>query len=301
MASSKRKRKKKPRKASGATGSGDPRVAEGAESHLDSLFKLVFEVTETADRAMPLTPNPSDRLVRFDMEILARAINSMKSVYLLLRSGHWEHASGITRQLFELLVNMEYLGKQPSRWDATLLYCRFGLLQMALEHHRKAMYNKETGRYVDERRVAFLEKILDGSFDDFKGKPRPDGTTRWVTSWNRKNTKEMSDLSSDRMRPKQYVNLFASWSEQAHATPGSLMDNLFRDMEEDWWERAMESDTQKIVETASMALLLFLSLWRELPHAFPLPREQANAWTRRMMEIVAAPEFDALPGYRVGG
>ncbi|MGC5565326.1 DUF5677 domain-containing protein [Streptomyces sp. FR-108] len=298
MAQSRRRKPKKDRRKSGATGSRDPRVAVVPVPHLKPLYKLLSEVTATADRLILSTPDEPDRLVRFDTEILVRAINSVKSVRLLLEGGHWEHASGIIRQLFELLVNMEYLGKQPDRLEATLLYCRFGMLQLVREQHRRCLYNRDTGRPVDKEHLAFLEKLLDESFDDFQGLPRADGSVRWVSSWSRKSTKALSDLSDDAMRPHQYEHLFTSWSEQAHAAPRSLIENIFRDAGEDWVSEAMESDTKKVIEAANLTVAMFVALWRELPHAVPLPAEQANSWMRTTMQFMAVPDFDDLPGYR---
>ncbi|MFF2325310.1 MULTISPECIES: DUF5677 domain-containing protein [unclassified Streptomyces] len=263
------------------------------------LHKLLAEVAAAADGLVLATPvDPDDLLIRFDTEILVRAINSLKSVQALLEHGHWEHAAGITRQLFELLVNMEYLGAQPSRFEATFEYCHFGVLQFMREKHRQLLYNKETGRPVEAERLAFLEKMLDSTFDQFKGQPRADGTTRWVPSWSRKSTRVLADLSPDKMRAHQYEHLFTSWSEQAHAAPRSLIENLFHNAGEQWVEEVFESDSKKIIESASMTLMMFLSLWRVLPHAVPLSSDQVLSWTRRMMEIVAVPEFDLLPGYR---
>uniref|UniRef100_A0AAU2VL42 DUF5677 domain-containing protein n=1 Tax=Streptomyces sp. NBC_00008 TaxID=2903610 RepID=A0AAU2VL42_9ACTN len=267
--------------------------------HLKPLHELLQEVTATSDRLILSTPDAPDRLVRFDTEILVRGINSVKSVNLLLEGGHWEHASGIIRQLFELLVNMEYLGKQPDRLEATLLYCRFGLLQLVREQHRHCTYSRDTGRLVDQEHLAFLEKLLDEAFDDFQGAPTADGSVRWVGSWSRKTARALADLSDDTMRPHQYDHLFTSWSEQAHAAPRSLIDNVFRDAGEGWVSEVMESDTRKVIEAANLTVAMFVALWGELPHAVPLPPEKALVWMRTMMQFIAAPEFDHLPGYRV--
>lgn len=100
------------------------------------------------------------------------------------------------------------------------------------------------------------------------------------------------------MRLHQYENLFISWSEQAHAAPRSLIDNIFREADEGWIERTIESDERKIVEASSMTLMLFLALWEELPHAIQPTAEQTLNWMRVMMHIIGAPEFDSIPGYR---
>lgn len=73
----------------------------------------------------------------------------MKAVRTLLEQGHWEPAVGVTRQLFELLVNMEYLGAMENREEGALLFARFGLLQMLLAQQRKVACQQEKGHPYD--------------------------------------------------------------------------------------------------------------------------------------------------------
>lgn len=273
-------------------------VVTPPKDRLGSLFKLMGDVTLAADRAVLATPHAQERLVRFDAEILIRGINSVKSVRCLMEQGHWEHAVGITRQLFELLVNMEYLHTLEDRYQGTFDYVNFGLLQQVQAHHRGMMYLQETGRPVDAERLAFLQGLLDDSFPEFKGKVKPDGTQGWVPSWSRKSTRALAELSGDVMRPHQYQQLFTLWSEQSHATPGSFIENMLRGDEEDWIEKAVAVDDKKIVETAGMTLMFFIQLWAKLPNVNPLPPTFVD-WTRQMMQMIGAPEFDSLPGFLV--
>lgn len=101
------------------------------------------------------------------------------------------------------------------------------------------------------------------------------------------------------MRRHQYEHLFTSWSEQAHAAPRSLIDNVLRDAGEGWVEEIMESDTKKVIEAANLTVAMFVALWGQLPHAVPLPAEQAKSWMRTLMQFMVVPEFDHLPGYCV--
>lgn len=297
-----RKKKSKSSRRSGATGSRNPLVTSvpAPKDQLRPLFAIFGDMTSTADRLILETPEASSNLARFDVAILVRGINSLKSIRLLLENGHWEHAVGITRQLFELLVNMEYLGSLEDRLDATFQYVRFGALQMMLERHREIAYSERTNRPVDEEKRAFFQYHFDNSFDDFKGRPKDDGSVRWVPSWSKKNTKALAELSSNKMRIHQYENLFTLWSEQAHATPGSLIHDILRVADGDWVDELVQSDERKIVEASSMAIMLFVELWMQLPHVAPPPAADVRDWARRMMEIVGAPEFDSLPGYRSG-
>jgi hypothetical protein len=299
-----RKRKKDQRRRPGAQVSGNPQVRHvpAPKVRLKPLFKLFGDVTGAADRLVHATPVGSDdRLVRFDAEVLVRGINSMKAAGLLMEQGHWEHAVGVTRQLFELLINMEYLAAMEDREAGVLLYLRFGALQFALEQQKDYLYNQATGRPIDAQRLALLEHFLDVAFDDFKGKPKHDGTVSWVPSWSRKNAKTLAELSPSKMREHQYRYLYAAWSEQAHATPSSLIHNVFREGTEGWVDEVIESDDRKIIETGTMTLMLFLELWDALPYVPPMPKDKSREWAEQMRDILAVPDlFEELDRHRQG-
>lgn len=293
MAQSKTRKKDRGRRP-GTQVPGNPQVrhAPSPKVRLKPLFKLFNDVTSTGDRLVREHPVSSeDRLPRFDTEVFVRGINSVKAAGLLMEQGHWEHAVGVTRQLFELLINMEYLGTLEDRQAGVLLYLRFGALQFALEQQKDTLYNQATGRPVDAQRLAMLEHFLDVAFDDFKGKPRHDGTVPWVPSWSRRNTKALAELSPSKMRVNQYQYLYAAWSEQAHATPSSLIHNVFREAGDGWVDEVIESDDKKIIETSAMTLMLFLELWDTLPYAPSMPRDKSLEWAERMKDIMAVPDL----------
>src|SRR6266566_2805132 len=124
------------------------------KTRLRSLFALLHDVITSADRTLLITENVDEPLVRFDVAMLQRGINALKAVRLLTEHGHWEFAAAATRQLYELVVNMEYLGEQPDRDEAAFRYAKFGLLQTVQAEHRTALYNEKTGRPVEEQRLA---------------------------------------------------------------------------------------------------------------------------------------------------
>ncbi|WP_160160316.1 DUF5677 domain-containing protein [Streptomyces sp. SLBN-134] len=139
------------------------------------LLKLISDVAIGAEKSILATPHPEDPIVRFDVEILMRGANSVKAVRALLEKGFWEHAVGVVRQVFELLVNMEYLAKQESREDATMLFARFGLLQMILARLRRMSYEEDKGRPIDDKLFAELERHLQNDFVDFRAKSQLNG------------------------------------------------------------------------------------------------------------------------------
>jgi hypothetical protein len=183
----------------------------------------MVDVTSSADKALLMTRNVGDQLVRFDVGILVRAINAVKSVRLLLEQAHWEFAAAAVRQLFELTVNMEYLAGQPDRKQATFRYAKYGLLQMVRHEHHAALYSLKTGRPVDAGRLAVLGSLLAHSFPEFRKKGRADGSPNWATSWCDRTTRNLAESSTEALRRDQYQMLFSTWSEQTHASPGGAM------------------------------------------------------------------------------
>ncbi|WP_405908703.1 DUF5677 domain-containing protein [Streptomyces sp. NBC_00828] len=291
-----KKRKKNQRRRTGAQVSGNPQARHAAspKGRLGPFFKLLGEVAVSAEQAVQSTSNPADQFVRFDIEILMRGANSVKAVRTLLEQGHWEPAVGVTRQLFELLVNMEYLGAMEDRGEGTLLFGRFGLLQMLLAQQRKVAYEQEKGHPSDTQLAALVDHHLANDFSDFQGTPRADGSVRWVSSWCRKDTAQLAGLSSDPMRAHQYNLLFRVWSEQAHAAPGALIANMFRGSEEGWVDKAVTENDRSSVEAVVFTVMFFLRLWLELPNV-PVSPERVAKWLGELSALHGGPELPPRP------
>jgi len=291
-----RKRKNQQGKRPGARVSGNPQVERVASprARLRPFFKLMEDVTSAADRTVLTTPDVEDVLTRFDAEIFVRGINSAKAVRALLEHGHWEHAVGVTRQLFELLVNMEHLGTLENRREATLQFTRFGLLQHLLAQQRKASYNREKGHPVDAEFAATVEQHLRGDFTDFQGKLKNDGSVNWVKSWCRKDTAALAKLSADPMRSHHYNILFRVWSEQAHAAPGALIRNMFREDNEGWVKKTVAETDQASKDTLTFTLMFFLRLWVELPHV-EVSHERVAVWLGELSVLNGGPDLPPRP------
>ncbi|MFJ9692667.1 DUF5677 domain-containing protein [Kitasatospora sp. NPDC101183] len=279
-----KKPRKRPQPQSSTRNTRVTRVAS-PKTRLRPAFKILEDVAAAGDRAAMATPGADDPVVRFDAEILIRGVNGLKSVRLLLEHGHWENAVAVTRQLFELLVNMEYLGTLGDRRQATLKYCRFGVLQLIDSKLREARYNEKTGRPFDAEWVSKLELLRGNSFSDFQGKPKADGKVHFWQTWTGKKTKALAELSSSAMRAQQYDHLYSEWSEQTHATPSSLLDNIFRGADTDWVEEAIATDDRKTVETIMMTVVLFMELWGELPNVPELDPAVGLGWTNGLSEF----------------
>lgn len=249
---------------------------------LKAVVRLLEEIDDEAhDAARRSYPNEHSPLFNFDQGVLERGINTLKSVRLLVEHGHWEMAHSLLRQLLELLANMEFLAQMPDRSQATLQYVKYGLLQMTTEQIHTMKYDEESGRPIDQERLAQLEAFRRGpNFDEFKANTR-DGSLKFVNSWCRRDMKSLCEASSNRLRLSQYELLYSPWSEQVHAAPGALIRSMFRTPGNDWQKLVTENDEVRIHEAVAMAITLFLELRRFLPAIDAPDPETADDWLER--------------------
>jgi hypothetical protein len=248
--------------------------AEPPPKRLPVLFQMLDEITRTVDLALATGEKPRSRDELFDLAVLVRANNLVKASRTLFADGHWEIAASAARQLFELLLNVEYLLMQPDLGDARPRYAKFGLLQYALSRLRELEYDRSAGHPVDNAQASAIREPLAGpAFNEFKAR---DG--RWKTSWSGKSTKTLADLSSDPMCLSQYEQLFVAWSEETHAAPVALLEGILPKQEESWIERQIARDDREIGQMTLMLVVLFLEMWELLPAAPPLDPEVALGW-----------------------
>lgn len=73
---------------------------------MSELLTLMVEVAASADKAVAMTSVADRQLGTFDVAVLVRGINALKSARLLLSEYFWEAVDGQVRQLFELVINM---------------------------------------------------------------------------------------------------------------------------------------------------------------------------------------------------
>ncbi|MGW8487452.1 DUF5677 domain-containing protein [Streptomyces sp. NPDC055886] len=233
--------------------------------------------------------------MRFDTQILLRGANSLKAVRVLLEYGYWEYAAGVTRQIFELLVSMEHLGRMESRAEGTDLFARYGVLQFLLEQKRRITYDIDMGRPHDVEGLAMVERALQPDFDDFRANTK-NGSVKYVDSWCRRTTADLAMASEDPMRIHQYKTLYRVWSQEVHATPGALVRDLFRSDEADWITDAIAENERSSKDTISFAIMLFLRLWMELPHVGQDPA-RVHGWLVELNRLNGGPELGPLPAH----
>ena len=210
-----------------------------------------------------MPPSAATTLARFDEVQLERGIEAVEAIILLLERGHRTFASGIGRQLFEQLVNVEHIGAQPDRLEAVRRYAKYGLMQQILHSQAEVDYEAGTGRPVDEEFRKLLQGWIDLNFNEFKGKPRTDGSLNVNSSWSGKSVRQLTASSTNAMRGHQYDLLFKVWSTQVHAAPAALTDGIFGSQ-----AVAVDNskhDDQRAAELLATVLNLFIDLWKNLP------------------------------------
>lgn len=255
-------------------------------ARLKSLFALCFEITRAGDGALAASgPARLATQEQFERTIFLRAINTLKAASVVAGAGHWEIASGCARQIYELLLNMEFIAEQESRETASLAFARFGMLQRVLGEIAEIKYDRDTGRSHDVVRLTALENHASSSplFYDFQVKKK-DKPVRWRRSWNGMSAWDMAQQSPNALRAPQYRLLYKRWSEEAHGAPGAHIDNLFLRNGEDWAQKAINQDLVETVRVMQMAMSLHLELWHLLASTVPLASDQAGEWTSRLSE-----------------
>ena len=222
-----------------------------------------------------------------------RANNILKGAWSLGEGNHWELASSLVRQLFELVVNIEWMGRQSDRDSEVVRFAAYGAMQQLLYRIETMSYDETTGRPIDESaRARYKEQLDTPVIAQFKDKPRADGSTRWAASWNRRSVKAMTDESPQPIRKYQYSLLYRRWSEETHGAPGALIESILRDGgDPHWMDSVVEDDLRETAQVLSMGVGLFSELWMLLPGApefderWPRWFEQLRAWTWREFEM----------------
>jgi Family of unknown function (DUF5677) len=254
------------------------------KTRLKSLLQLLVEIPAAAEQAMMAITLPQDekgkRLLMFDVGVLVRASNALKVIRLLCEQAHWEFAAAAVRQLFELVLNVEYLATQPDREAAIFLYSKYGLLQTVRHQHLALLYDQKTGRPIDEQRLAMLASMLEHTFPEFRSVDKA-GKVHWKPSWSGHTTRYLAERSKHSLRQDQYHLLFAAWSEETHGAPAALIGNMFLDGRS--VQEIVASDDTRIAETVAGAISLFLELWTLLPHLPQVDPMRALEWTSRMI------------------
>src|SRR5262245_8520508 len=112
----------------------------GQPDRLPKTFRVMHEVAHAADTSFGGSSIPVAPLSRFDISVFLRGANALKAARLLLTESFWETAAAAVRQIFELVVNVEYVRAQSDQQAAVFRFAKFGLLQEALAMQRRIHY-----------------------------------------------------------------------------------------------------------------------------------------------------------------
>jgi Family of unknown function (DUF5677) len=280
------RRKKKGRKTTSRT-EGPPQNMQRVNpptKRLKGLLQLLIDLPAAAERKMLTVERPDDQgqraLVLFDVGILLRASNALKAVRILCAEWHWEFAVATVRQLFELVINLEHVAAQPDRESAIFRYAKYGLLQTVRHQQLDLRYQLETGRAIDEQRLAVLEEMLEQTFPEFRSVGST-GHVHFAKSWSGHHARYLAGQSPHPLRANQYELLYISWSEQTHAAPAALMETMFpRGLSA---EQILAGDLVRVVETITMTITLFFELWALLPNVPQPEADELRAWRTTML------------------
>jgi hypothetical protein len=269
-----------------------PRVAK-PKARLRASFDVLAAVTRAADKTMKGLSMDATPPNRVQAGAFVRGINALKSVHALAEQSQWEFAAAAVRQLFELLINMEELLRQDDVQDAAMRYVRFGLMQKVRGRYENLVYARDTGRSYDAELLGGLEELLETMFAEFRTVTKK-GKVVYAMSWCGKTARQLADASAARIRPHQYTQLFSAWSEQAHGSPSTMLDDFLGTKASDL-EGLLQADEPRTAEVIAMAITLFVELWQLLP-AIPNPEDGVvKDWTGALIEEAVRWRSDGVP------
>lgn len=256
-----------------------PRVRIGA------VLDIVVEICRAGEATVLGMAVPNEELagrsVRFDVALMNRGMNACRATRLLCGEGFWEFGTAAVRQLFELVLNAEYVHAQPSRPETLRRYAKFGLLQRLQREIADLDYREESGREVDGQKRARIAAALESRFAEFRG---PRGG--WQQSWTGLSARALAEQSPARLRRSQYRILYPQWSEETHGTPGALLGSLF--LSSDQFDEVVRSDDVRCAELVSTAITLLIELWDLLPEVPGPDPAAAYDWTTRLIQWAEA-------------
>lgn len=252
------------------------------KKRLRASFDVLEGVARAADEQMKNTSIENTPGSRVQASMFVRGINALKSTRVLAEQSQWEFAAGPTRQVFELVINTEELLRRPDLEEALNQYVKFGLMQALRARYENLVYARDSGRDYDRGRLLYVEKLLESAFPEFRHVTQK-GEVSYDLSWCRKTTRKLATESRVQIRRHRYTLLFSTWSEQVHASPSTMLDDIFGTTATDL-EGLLQADEPRTAEIIAMGVTLFIELWRLLP-AIPDPADTAvREWTEELIK-----------------
>jgi hypothetical protein len=214
----------------------EPRQIAAAEKRYPELFALIDSVVDyfstVVDEGKWATPKCNLDFVRLSAVI--RAYNILKSIRQLLATDHWENAAILMRSLFELMLNIEELEREPAQAERQAeRFIRFETLQRYRRIKAETDYAIATGRKTaKDPELVVIENSLPTFFSEWAEK-RKDGTIRWRTNWSGKTVRQLCEAGASTVRIGQYEIVYAFGSDMAHSSPSSVL-SAYHGNAQDW-------------------------------------------------------------------
>lgn len=180
-------------------------------------------------------PQPSSPLAFVRVAAVIRAFNLLKSIRQLLAGNHWENAAILMRSLFELVLNIEEIERDPATAEQQAQsFIRFEAVQQTRRLLAESEYELATGRRTEhDPRLSQLVESLRLLAPQWVRR-RDDGTIKWSSSWSGKSVRALCEASGSRVRMGQYDIIYAYGSDMAHSSPRSVLSSFPRGSENDW-------------------------------------------------------------------
>lgn len=266
----------KQRKARKRRKSGDPSVGPPGKprQHLRRYFVVLDSAIKAGAAALTEAQGVVSQGQTARLVFLDRAVTILQAGRLLLEEAHWEAASGVARQLFELLVNVEQLAAQPDAESAWSTYRSFGLMAVARRRKRALEYAVLQGfQDIDGLGLELDTYLQMSEFDQFRDK-----NGKLLDNWARLNVASLAAASPDDMRKAQYEYYYRSWSEHAHVSPSSLVPATIPQPAEGAVERILESAYRETRQLIVMLISMFSDLVQVLGQPPLVTDAEMDSW-----------------------
>lgn len=260
---------------SGADGRRDARDPDWRpRDHLSGFFSALDAAIRDGGDALSAAQGEVSEYGAGRLAVADRGVTILQAARLLLEESHWEAASGVARQMFELLVNAEHLAAQPDTEAAWSTYKSFGLMALARGRKRALGYAVEQGYQDLDGRGQELDKFLQrAEFDQFRDK-----NGKLLDNWARRNVADLAAASPNNLRKAQYEYYYRTWSEHAHAGPSSLMPTIIPQPEDGAVELIMESVYRETRQLIVMLISMFIDLVLVLGNPPIVAAAQIDSW-----------------------
>jgi hypothetical protein len=199
---------------------------------------------------------PPNHLAFVRVAAVIRAFNLLKSIRQLLATSHWENAAILMRSLFELVLNVEEIERNPEKAEAQAEYfIRFETLQKCRRLIAESNYELQTGRRTEhDPRLNAIQQALPRFFSEW-ATIRNDGIIKWKSQWCGKNVRQLCEASGAHVRIGQYEIIYAYGSDMAHSSPIGVLSTYQRINDVDW-----DSQLEQLEVSERREALMVLSL-----------------------------------------